>query len=157
MPFISDAEIEKENENKNKQEALLKKVQALKERETAKEQYEKEKPFSMNDWVKLANKASKPVRRNNDEEHNGEETEYGLSKQESNEIKDTIIKVLAIPQKDKKRNEMFQDELKQSHTVNSYIDSNIMYRILANCNDHLKFCAVYAIKYAHCNNVKISE
>ena len=45
------------------------------------------------------------------------------------------------------RRELFHHKLKQSQTVNDYLNENVLFRWFNRANNHVKFSAIYGIKY----------
>lgn len=71
-----------------------------------------------------------------------------LDDQETLEIKNEIIHALAMPMSDPVRRRVFRHKLQTSRTINKYVNENVILRMFNRTNDHIKFGAIYAIKYA---------
>lgn len=76
-----------------------------------------------------------------------EEIEELLQEEETREIKNEIIDVMAIPHTHPDKNKIFKHKLGTSETINKYVDDNVLFRFFNKANSHLKFGTIYTIKY----------
>ena len=81
------------------------------------------------------------------EEKKQEQIEELLKEQETREIKNEIIDVLAIAHTHPDKNKLFKHKLGTSETINKYVDDNVLFRFFNKANSHLKFGTIYTIKY----------
>ena len=77
-----------------------------------------------------------------------EEIEMIVNDEETQEIRNEFMSVLAMPMKGQNQRKLFQYKLEKSNTINNYINENVLFRMFNKCNSHLKFAAVYGMKFA---------
>jgi hypothetical protein len=81
------------------------------------------------------------------ENRKDDEIEQLLNDEETKEIKNEIIDVLAMTHTHPDKNKIFKYKLSESNTINSYVNDNVLFRFFNKTNSHLKFGTLYAIKY----------
>ena len=81
------------------------------------------------------------------EERRHEEIEEILDDAETKEIKGELMDVLSYPMEAGDKRKLFKYKLQNSNTINKYVNDNVMFRLFNRANNHIKFCAIYAIKY----------
>lgn len=81
------------------------------------------------------------------EQKRHEEIEEILDDTETKEIKAELIDVLSYPMESGDKRKLFKYKLQNSNTINKYVNDNVMFRLFNRANNHIKFCAIYAIKY----------
>ena len=81
------------------------------------------------------------------EEKKNEEIAELLDDEETREIKNELIDVLAITHTHPDKNKLFRHKLSTSNTINKYVDDNVLFRFFNKANAHIKFGTLYGIKY----------
>ena len=171
MPFISKEHFEQQEKTREIQQKIASKKEQHMINETAKAP--KEKGLGMQQAMKVM-KADMKLRREleppkpkpislsdikkqleiNDyiETKREEEIEMIVNDAETKEIRNEFMSVLAMPMKGINQRKLFQYKLENSNTINNYINENVLFRMFNRCNSHLKFAAVYGMKY--CQTLK---
>lgn len=147
MPFISDNDIAHRESKEKQEQTLTQKVQAIKDRETAKKRFEETRKFTQQDLYNAIRKA--PTNGQRQPARQTQDLKIDLA--DAGDIKDSIITIMSFPQKNIERRKRFATELKASKTVHDYIDNNIFYQIVSRFNDHMKFGVVYCLKFVQTN------
>lgn len=167
MPFYPDAEFEKQEKAREIQEKVqhkkeLNKINDLAKGETRTGITEKD-AYNI---IKAQHRAStvKPVEitiadikkqaQFNDfvEEKKKEEIEKLLEDDETKEIRNEIIDVMAMAHTHPDKHKIFKHKLNHSKTVNDYVNDNVLFRFFNRANGHFKFGTIYAIKYLQTHN-----
>ena len=167
MPFVSKEHFEQQEKTREIQQKIANKKEQNMINETAKAP--KEKGLGMQQAMKVM-KADMKLRReleppkpkpisltdikkqleiNEYMEHKKEEEiEMIVNDEETQEIRNEFMSVLAMPMAGSDKRKLFQYKLEKSNTINNYINENVLFRMFNKCNSHLKFAAVYGMKFA---------
>lgn len=167
MAFISDDQIEKQTKAIQIKEKVEKKIENTKIIEQARKDMEKKHVTSDSEMIKIITKQNKSKPANPKisiadiqkelevvdlfEERKKEEILNLLENPELREIKNEVIGVLAIPMSNPDKRKLFHYKLATSDTINNYVNDNVLFRCFNRTNNHLKFGAVYALKYLQTN------
>jgi hypothetical protein len=160
MPVFLDADLENRDKQQKRAEKVQQRSEQMKITEQAKGQQKQrlsEKTILKKLW-KQPKAPKEPTVTMNDikremefcrmmeEEKQNQITEL-VNDAEVGELKEVVMDVLAMPHTDPRRQKMFAHLLKNSNTVNSYVNDNVVFRLFNKANDHVKFGAVYATNY----------
>ena len=167
MPFVSKEHFEQQEKTREIQQKIANKKEQNMINETAKAP--KEKGLGMQQAMKVM-KADMKLRRELEppkpkpislsdikkqleineyiEHKKEEEIEMIVNDEETQEIRNEFMSVLAMPMKGQNQRKLFQYKLEKSNTINNYINENVLFRMFNKCNSHLKFAAVYGMKFA---------
>jgi hypothetical protein len=160
MPVFLDADLENRDKQQKRAEKVQQRSEQMKITEQAKGQQKQrlsEKTILKKLW-KQPKAPKEPTVTMNDikremefcrmmeEEKQNQITEL-VNDAEVGELKEVVMDVLAMPHTDPRRQKMFAHLLKNSNTVNSYVNDNVVFRLFNKANDHVKVGAVYATNY----------
>ena len=163
MPFIADEEIQKNQEKLDFEKKIEKIKESHKVTETVQKQEKASHVTTDSDYIKLVSNSKNLTKEPKEptpaeiasaiklhemiEKKKNEEIKRLLNDKEIGEIKNELIGVLALPMTIQERRELFHHKLKQSQTVNDYLNENVLFRWFNQANHHVKFSAIYGIKY----------
>ena len=163
MPFIADEEIQKTQEKQDMQKRIEKLKENHKISDTVQKQEKESHVTTDSDYIKLVSNSKNLTKEPKEptpaeiasaiklheliEKKKKEEIEGLLNDKEIGEIKNELIGVLALPMTIQERRELFHHKLKQSQTVNDYLNENVLFRWFNRANNHVKFTTIYGIKY----------
>ena len=167
MPFYPDAEFEKQEKAREISEKIahkkeLNKINDLAKGETQKGVSEKDAYNIIKAQHRVA--SSKPVKISIQDikkqaqfedfvqERKQEEIEKLLQDDETKEIRNEIIDVMAMTHTHPDKHKLFKHKLNNSKTVNDYVNDNVLFRFFNRANGHIKFSTIYAIKYLQTHN-----
>jgi hypothetical protein len=175
MPFISDEQIEQKaniEKEKVKIESKIKSNQITEKANEKLKQLEKPKSLTDPEMIKIMQKQLKRQPKPQEpkaitvkdiekqleineflEEKKEEQIEKMLEEPEVIEIKNEIINVMALPHTQAERRIIFQNLLRESKTVNNYVDDNVLFKMFNRANQNIKFGVVYSLKYLQTFNI----